>query len=116
MGRGIAAAPRPPFPRTALPRAGGWRGGQARSPDRVAGSAGRREIDAFAAELIDRFSPLPPEVENLLELIAIKPYYREAGIEKLEAGPKGAVVSLRDNRFANPAGLTENESSDFSLL
>ena len=27
--------------------------------------------------------------------------------EKLEAGPKGAVISLRDNRFANPAGLVE---------
>ena len=27
----------------------------------------RREIDAFAAELIDRFGKLPPEVENLLQ-------------------------------------------------
>ncbi len=30
------------------------------------------EIEAFAAELIDRFGPLPVEVENLLEVIAIK--------------------------------------------
>ncbi len=72
---------------------------------RIAGLADRREIDGFAAELIDRFGPLPVEVENLLEIIAIKRYCREAGIEKLEAGPKGAVISLRDNRFANPAGL-----------
>ncbi len=34
--------------------------------------ADRREIDGFAAELIDRFGPLPAEVENLLEIIAIK--------------------------------------------
>jgi transcription-repair coupling factor (superfamily II helicase) len=74
---------------------------------RIAGLADRREIDGFAAELIDRFGPLPGEVENLLEIIAIKRYCREAGIEKLEAGPKGAVISLRDNRFANPAGLVE---------
>jgi transcription-repair coupling factor (superfamily II helicase) len=74
---------------------------------RIAGLADRREIDGFAAELIDRFGTLPTEVENLFEIIAIKRYCREAGIEKLEAGPKGAVISLRDNRFANPAGLVE---------
>ena len=74
---------------------------------RIAGLLDRREIDGFAAELIDRFGPLPPEVENLLEIIAIKRSCREAGIEKLEAGPKGAVISLRDNRFANPAGLVD---------
>jgi transcription-repair coupling factor (superfamily II helicase) len=74
---------------------------------RLAGLADRREIDAFAAELIDRFGALPPEVDNLLEIMTIKRYCREAGIEKLEAGPKGAVVSLRDNRFANPAGLVD---------
>src|SRR5690348_5806416 len=72
---------------------------------RIAGLLDRREIDGFAAELIDRFGPLPAEVENLLEIIAIKRWCREAGIEKLEAGPKGAVISLRENRFANPAGL-----------
>jgi transcription-repair coupling factor (superfamily II helicase) len=74
---------------------------------RIAALADRREIDGFAAELIDRFGPLPHEVENLLEIIAIKRACREAGVEKLEAGPKGAVISLRDNRFANPAGLVE---------
>jgi transcription-repair coupling factor (superfamily II helicase) len=74
---------------------------------RIAGLTDRREIDGFAAELIDRFGTLPTEVENLLEIIAIKRYCREAGIEKLEAGPKGAVISLRDNRFANPAGLVD---------
>jgi transcription-repair coupling factor (superfamily II helicase) len=74
---------------------------------RIAGLSDRDEIDGFAAELIDRFGSLPPEVENLLEIIAIKGFCREAGIEKLEAGPKGAVISLRDNRFANPAGLVE---------
>ncbi|MBO0739407.1 MAG: transcription-repair coupling factor, partial [Alphaproteobacteria bacterium] len=74
---------------------------------RIAGLLDRREIDGFAAELIDRFGSLPREVENLLEIIAIKRSCREAGIEKLEAGPKGAVVSLRGNRFANPTGLID---------
>jgi transcription-repair coupling factor (superfamily II helicase) len=74
---------------------------------RIAALVDRREIDAFAAELIDRFGPLPAEVDNLLEIIAIKRLCRDAGVEKVEAGPKGAVLSFRDNRFANPAGLVE---------
>ena len=74
---------------------------------RVAALLDQREIDAFAAELVDRFGPLPPEVANLLDTIAIKRLCRAAGIEKVEAGPKGAVLSFRENRFANPLGLVE---------
>ena len=37
----------------------------------------RAEIDGFAAELIDRFGPLPAEVENLLDVMAIKRLCRE---------------------------------------
>jgi transcription-repair coupling factor (superfamily II helicase) len=65
------------------------------------------EIEAFAAELIDRFGPLPEEVENLLQVMAIKRLCREAGVEKLDAGPKGAVVAFREESFANPAGLVQ---------
>jgi transcription-repair coupling factor (superfamily II helicase) len=72
---------------------------------RIATLLDQREIDGFAAELVDRFGPLPQEVSNLLEIIAIKRLCRDAGIEKVEAGPKGAVFTFRDNRFANPAGL-----------
>ena len=72
---------------------------------RLARLAGAEEIEAFAAELIDRFGPLPEEVENLLRTVAIKRLCREAGADKVEAGPKGAVVSFRDGRFANPEGM-----------
>jgi transcription-repair coupling factor (superfamily II helicase) len=72
---------------------------------RIATLVDRREIDSFAAELVDRFGPLPPEVDNLLEIIAIKRLCRDAGVEKVEVGPKGAVLSFHENRFANPAGL-----------
>src|SRR5262249_61605861 len=74
---------------------------------RIALLADRRESEAFAAELIDRFGKLPAEVENLLHIIAIKRLCREAGVERVEAGPKGAVITLRGNRFANPQGLVE---------
>ncbi len=66
-----------------------------------------QDIDAFAAELIDRFGALPEEVEHLLKIVTIKKLCREANVEKVEAGPKGVVVSFRNNDFANPAGLVE---------
>jgi transcription-repair coupling factor (superfamily II helicase) len=72
---------------------------------RIATLVDKTEIDAFGAELIDRFGPLPEEVENLLGIIAIKQLCRQAGIEKVDAGPKGAVLSFRNNRFAKPAEL-----------
>ena len=74
---------------------------------RLAWVSGTREIDAFAAELIDRFGPLPDEAENLLKTVALKTLCRRAGVEKIEAGARGAVVSFRNDHFANPAGLVE---------
>ena len=64
-----------------------------------------REIEPFAAELVDRFGSLPREVEHLLQVVAIKLLCRQANVEKIETGPKGAVISFRDNTFANPDRL-----------
>ncbi len=63
------------------------------------------EIEAMAAEMIDRFGPLPREVEQLLALVAIKALCRRANVEKVEAGPKGVTLTFRDNSFANPQAL-----------
>jgi len=65
------------------------------------------EIDALAAELIDRFGKMPEEVENLLKIVSLKVLCRRAGVEKVDAGPKGAVLTFRNNSFANPAGLVQ---------
>ncbi|MBL8692087.1 MAG: transcription-repair coupling factor [Rhodospirillaceae bacterium] len=67
----------------------------------------QQEIDAFAAELVDRFGKLPDEVSNLLEIIAIKRLCRTAGVEKVEAGPRGAVITLRHNTFSAPEKLID---------
>jgi transcription-repair coupling factor (superfamily II helicase) len=72
---------------------------------RLAEIEDERAIDAFAAELVDRFGPLPAEVEHLLRVVDIKILCRQANVEKVEAGPKGAVISFRDNTFANPERL-----------
>jgi transcription-repair coupling factor (superfamily II helicase) len=64
-----------------------------------------RDIEAFAAEMVDRFGPLPGEVESLLQIVAIKSLCRRANVERIEVGPKGAVLAFRDNTFQNPDGL-----------
>ncbi|MBC7905825.1 MAG: transcription-repair coupling factor [Rhodospirillaceae bacterium] len=74
---------------------------------RIANLADRAEIDALAAELVDRFGTLPPEVENLLQVVAIKALCKLANIEKVDSGPKGAVITFRNNIFPNPAGLVK---------
>ena len=63
------------------------------------------EIEAFGAELIDRFGPQPDEVRQLLKLTQVKALCRRAHVEKVDAGPKGVVIGFRGNSFANPQGL-----------
>ena len=62
------------------------------------------QIEGFAAELIDRFGSIPSEVENLLTVITIKQACKRAGISKVEAGPKGGVVTFHES-FSKPAAL-----------
>jgi hypothetical protein len=65
----------------------------------------KAEIESMAAEMIDRFGPLPDEVAQLLKIMAIKVLCRRANVAKVDGGPKGIIVTFRDNAFANPAGL-----------
>ncbi|OQW42217.1 MAG: transcription-repair coupling factor [Proteobacteria bacterium SG_bin5] len=62
-------------------------------------------IEAFAAELIDRFGNLPDPTENLVRLIEIKLHAKKAGIAKMEIGPRGALVSFHEDRPPNVPGL-----------
>ncbi len=72
---------------------------------RIGSLATDGESEAMAAELVDRFGALPEEVDNLLQVVALKRGCREAGVEKVEAGPKGMVLQFRGNAFGNPGGL-----------
>jgi transcription-repair coupling factor (superfamily II helicase) len=83
---------------------------------RIGALASDAETEAMAAELVDRFGKLPEEVENLLSVMALKRACREAGVEKLEAGPKGMVLAFRGNAFRNPAGLVRWLSAKGGLV
>ncbi|ARJ70542.1 transcription-repair coupling factor [Paracoccus contaminans] len=65
------------------------------------------ELEGFAAELIDRFGPLPREVNTLLLVIRIKAMAKKANIASLVAGPKGATIQFHQDKFPNPGGLVE---------
>ena len=73
------------------------------------------DIDAFGAELIDRFGPLPDEVRQLLLIVGIKALCLRANVEKIDAGPRGIIIAFRDNAFANPEGLIRYVSKQGSL-
>jgi transcription-repair coupling factor (superfamily II helicase) len=62
-------------------------------------------LEAFAAELIDRFGPLPDPTENLIRLIEIKMNAKKACVAKIELGPRGALVSFHDDTPPNVEGL-----------
>jgi transcription-repair coupling factor (superfamily II helicase) len=76
----------------------------------------KAERESFAAELIDRFGPLPEEVETLMRVVAVKTLCKRAGVEKVDAGPKGAVIHFRKNVFADPVGLVEHISKNPALF
>ena len=65
------------------------------------------ELEGFAAELIDRFGPLPKEVNTLLLVVRIKAMCKRAGIAKLDGGPKGATIQFHNDKFASPEGLVQ---------
>ena len=65
----------------------------------------RQAVDEFAAEMIDRFGPLPEETKNLLTIVETKTNCRKACIAKLDIGAKGAVVTFVDSGFPDLAGL-----------
>ncbi len=72
---------------------------------RLADAESAVDREALAAELIDRFGPLPPEADHLLKVVAIKALCRQANVAKIDVGPKGAVAAFRGDHFANPGGL-----------
>ncbi|MBB6504132.1 transcription-repair coupling factor (superfamily II helicase) [Sphingomonas endophytica] len=62
-------------------------------------------LNAFAAEMIDRFGPLPEATDNLVKIMEIKLNAKKACVAKLDVGPKGALVAFHDDKPPNVAGL-----------
>jgi transcription-repair coupling factor (superfamily II helicase) len=77
-----------------------------------------QEREAFAAEMIDRFGPLPAEADQLIAVAALKALCRRCQIAKLDAGPKGAVLTFRETGFPDPLALVryvQERPDDFKM-
>jgi len=59
--------------------------------------------ESLAVELIDRFGPLPEEVNSLLKVMKIKRLCRMAHVEKVDAGPRGVVMTIRHKDVKDPS-------------
>jgi len=85
---------------------------------RLADLASDAEREAFAAELIDRFGSLPLEADQLISVAALKALCRTCSIAKLDAGPKGAVLTFRPDGFGDPRALVafvQQRPDDFRM-
>ncbi len=73
---------------------------------RIAYLETEEEVEAMASELIDRFgAPLPEEVMNLLSTVTVKRLCQQAGIVKVDAGPKGATLEFGEEALVAPDKL-----------
>jgi transcription-repair coupling factor (superfamily II helicase) len=64
---------------------------------RIADLINQEDLDNFRYELLDRFGPIPQELQNLLDILNIKFECRALNIEKLDAGPKGLTLKFRES-------------------
>ena len=65
----------------------------------------REHIEGFAAEMIDRFGPLPDPTSNLLKIIEIKLNCITAAVAKIDVGARGALVTFHNDTFPDLGGL-----------
>lgn len=74
---------------------------------RIADAGEEGDTEGFAAELIDRFGDLPDEVENLLKIVEIKQLCLKAGVDRVDAGPKGVVIGFYKDAPPDPQKLLQ---------
>lgn len=63
------------------------------------------DLAEFKLELGDRFGKIPPDVDMLLQVMALRNRAQALNISKLDVGDKGVVVSFANGRFVQPAAL-----------
>ena len=70
---------------------------------RLAAAPGEEEVRGVAAELLDRFGPLPEETARLVELMVVKALLRRLRAAGLEARAGRVTVHLRPDTPLDPA-------------
>ena len=74
------------------------------------------ELLDMKEELIDRFGPIPSEVENLLTTIEIKQLCYKANIAKIDAGAKGILITFHNDTFQSVDKLLDLVARSFGVI
>lgn len=74
---------------------------------RIAEMHDPEEIAEMRVEMIDRFGPLPDSVNYLLKVMLLKRRCKQLKVIKLEAGPKGAAITLHPEPAINTEALIQ---------
>jgi len=72
---------------------------------RIAAAESATALDELAAEIHDRFGPLPPAAQNLLRISRLKLSARALGVRRLDLGPQGGTVTFEERASIEPATL-----------
>lgn len=83
---------------------------------RIGDITNKEEIADMREELVDRFGNLPKEVANLLSVVEIKILCFACGIDRINAGAKGALIGFHNNVFAEPEKLMNMVLSSFGAI
>ena len=70
---------------------------------RIAAAESDAALDELAAEIQDRFGPLPPAAQNLLRIARLKLAARSLGVRRLDLGPQGGSVLFEERSRIDPA-------------
>ncbi len=72
---------------------------------RIAAAASAAALDELAAEIHDRFGPLPPSAHSLIRIAKLKLTARSLGVRRLDLGPQGGSLLFEARTQVDPAAL-----------
>jgi transcription-repair coupling factor (superfamily II helicase) len=81
---------------------------------RLAGAADEDEVARIRDEILDRYGPLPPETENLLDVIRVKIAARGLGVVAVDVVKDDLVLTSAETSRVNPETLLDLITRDES--
>jgi transcription-repair coupling factor (superfamily II helicase) len=85
---------------------------------RIAAAADDEALDELAAEMVDRFGPLPPPIDNLYRVTRLKLAASALGLRRLDVGPQGGLVEFAADHRVDPANvlkMVQREAKTYRL-